>query len=493
MNDKFVESVVGARRRTRGVGTRLVVLALAVAMAGLPQMVRPAAAGTIDPNVVGFGASPSFINLNRTTTITVEIGTSYGAGLDNYRATVTAPGGGTATAWYNFTGAPLPETLSQVYGDASAGFRTAADEVGTYDLRLEYFNGVIFSLAGVSELQVTNMLRITFSTRSASDPFTSVHSCPVASEFVRGAKFIGGAFIQFESTGEYVNATNSPSAAGNITGAIFGATFNLNPAGSPPYWHSGWKFGWNIPTGQAKFYINASDGRGNFGSAVTGSAPHPRVTIVADTLVVSTKIVNSTGVERVSFAPGQTFRVEVNATYNDKQAHETVADPNPVDPYNGPLTTARGGQVKAHIGWGAFNATSSMFANTLTNLTLTYDSTTRIWSASFTIPTTTANRTAVQALITSSDGATPANTGAVFTTQFAIQAPPSPEIIEVEVPVDRSTGFEMPVVAGLSVVLLIVGLGIGFVVSRMRKGTSAAPMGEEKEAEKKPEDEWEER
>src|SRR3990172_1520609 len=95
MSDRFVENTVGKRRRTRG-GAAVVLILLAVGLAGTPYLARPVTAGALDPHVVAFGASPSYINLAMTTTVTVEIGSRYGAGLDNYLSTVFAPGGGTA-------------------------------------------------------------------------------------------------------------------------------------------------------------------------------------------------------------------------------------------------------------------------------------------------------------------------------------------------------------------------------------------------------------
>jgi len=465
-------------------GGRLGALLLAVVLLG-NWGVWSASAGIVDSHVLRFEAAPSYINLNKTTSIEVEIGTTYGAGLDNYRVTVTAPDGTTASAWYNFTAAP--QTLGRIYGNASADFMTAVDQVGTYDLRLEYWDGAAFTLAGMSELRTTNQLRIVLVIRSGSDPFISQHTCPVAQEFLRGAKFLGGGYVYYASTGEAVTAANS-NALGNVTGAFLGITRALK---APPLWHHAWKLPWNAPTGSQRFYLNASDGMGNFGSAVTGTAPFPRVAIVPDILVVTSRIMNGTGGETVTFAPGETLRIEVEARYDDKEAHETVDDPNPVDPYNGPLTTARGGQVKAHIGWGAFNATSSMFANTLTNLTLTFDPATGKWVGTYTIPANTQNLTAVQAVITASDIASPANTGTAFSTQFAIKAPPEPEVVEVPRDVLRSTGFELPVVAGLAILLLVVGLAIGMAASRRRGGGKSGEAPKRKEP--APEDEWEEK
>ena len=211
---------------------------------------------------------------------------------------------------------------------------------------------------------------------------------------------------------------------------------------------------------------------GNYGSAESGVAPSRAITIGPDILKVTPKLLNGTGVEKVSFAPGETLRVEADVRYNDKNARESVVDPNPVDPYSGPLTLTRGGVVKAHIGWGFFNATTSTYANLLVNLTLSYDSASQKWYGTYTVPTSTANLTAVQAVISASDGANAPNTGSAFTTQFTVQAPPTPVTIEVPVTVEKSTGFELPMVAGLAIVLLIVGLGVGMMLSRGKKASS---------------------
>ena len=439
------------------------ILALSLLLGAVPRV----AAEVIDGNVARFEAVPSYINLNRTTKVEVEIDASYGAGLDNYLVTVVTPGGGTSTSWYNFTAV---EAMNLTFGDPASGFAQRADEVGTYTLRLEYFNGTAYRLDGIAQLQVTDQLDVVFLIRSASNPATDVHSCPVASEFVRGAKFIGGAYVYYASTGEEVTGTNS-NAAGNITGAILGETRVLV---GPPLWHSAWYFPWDAPVGEVKFYVNASDGRGNVGSAVTGQGTNSRLTIVPDTLVVSARILNATGADSVNFAPGDTIRIVADVRYDDHAARNTA--------YEGPLNATRGGSVAVHLGWGAFNATSGRFANLLADVTLSLDVPTQTWIGTYAIPAGTANLTAVQGVVTAADGASPANTGAAFTTQFAIRTPAAPEILEVPVP-GPSTGFEMTTVSVIAVALLAAGMAVGFVVSRMRRknGGAAKPKAEKPE------------
>jgi hypothetical protein len=463
------ETGVGSKSRTRsGASERFLrtgVLALAVALATMSFWTPLARSEVVNGNVARFEAVPPMVNLNRNTSIEVEIFATYGAGMDDYRLTVIAPDASSVAVWYNFSAVG---TMAQVYGDAAAGFMTAVTQVGIYALRLEYFDGITYRVDGVAELEATDRLDVVLVLRSASNPATDKHSCPVASELVRGAKFIGGANIYFASTGEAVTDLNS-DAVGNITGAILGETHVLH---SPPLWHSAFYFPWDAPTGAVKFYVNASDGRGNFGSAVTGSGTSPRMTIVPDTLVVSTRIRNGTGPESVLFAPGNTIRLEVEASYTDHAANNFA--------YVAPLNGSRGGQVTAHIGWGAYNVTSGMFENTLTNLTLTLDTATQTWVGTYQIPASTANTTGLQAVVTASDGASPPNTGSAFTSQFAIRSPPVPQIIEVPVEVPGpSTGFEAMTVGLVAAVLLVVGLGIGFALSRMRGKKPEAPKVEE--------------
>ena len=95
-------------------------------------------ASAASPAVAGLVASPSFINLNRTTTVTLEIVASMGAGEDSYLVAAWAPDGTAAgSAWYNFTAVG---SMSKVLGNASSDFMTAVTQVGFYTLKAEWWN-----------------------------------------------------------------------------------------------------------------------------------------------------------------------------------------------------------------------------------------------------------------------------------------------------------------------------------------------------------------
>ena len=473
MSDKFVENTMGTRRRTRG-GAAVVLILLAVGLAGTPYLARPVTAGALDPHVVAFGASPSYINLAMTTTVTVEIGSSYGAGLDNYLATVFAPGGGTATAWYNFTAVGL---LSVTYGDATSGFNASVGLVGTYELQLEYFNGTAFSLAAVAQLLATDQLLVVTEAATASNEYTDVHNCPVAQEFQRGGEIIGRAYVRYASTGNFVNGTQTPSARGNITGTLLGLTKVLTWQNVYHFWRTAWFPTWNESLGVIVFTATASDGRGNFGVASSPSFGLTAWKIIPAILKVVPRIVNDTGVETVSFVRGDNLTIKARVTYEGHNAHNRA--------FPGPMNTTRGGQVTAVLGYGAYNATSGQFQFPLTTLILGLDPATQNWSATYQVRSTDPIRSDLQAVVSANDAApvTP-NTGMAYSTRFSIRAPtttPPPPDPPAPSGVD-------PLLAGLgAVVALVAGLGVGLAVARRRRGTKptekAAPREEE-------EDDW---
>jgi len=446
---------VGERR----VGINNILILGIVAILAISIVPMTASPAVVDDTFVGsFNASPSLINLNRETLVEVEIIQTHGDGLDNYQVTVVAPDGTEASAWFNFTALGI---LNLTLGDPSSGFMTAVDQVGTYDLKLEHHDGANYTLAGVEQVEVTDKLDIHLETRIASNEYTDAHSCPVSTDFQRGAEFVGMAFIYYASTGEPVTPDSSPNAAGNIFGTILGETLDLPFMSYAQNWHWVWFFPWDAPVGPAEFNVSASDGMGNTGTAVTGIEWNTAVNIGPAILTVTPQILNESGVESISYEQGETLTVEVNVLYEGHNAHNAE--------FEGPLTPDRDGKVIAHLGWGEFNATSSMYNETLTNLTLSYDSDTKNWVADYRIPEATANITNLQAVIIATDGADEVpNSGSAFTTMVRIQAPPPlppppPPPPEVE---ETDEGFSSAVVGGLAMVAMLAGLGVGIVIAR---------------------------
>src|SRR3990172_2280878 len=199
----------------RSAGSLAIVLAMVVAAMSLVLASPLAAADIVDPNVTGFAATPSYVNLNMTTSVAVTLGSVRGGGLDDYLVTVTKPGGSGASAWYNFTAVG---TISRQYGDAGADFATWIDEPGTYELRLDYFDGAAFTLAASSQLLATDELIVTTEAATASNEFTDVHNCPIAQEFQRGGEIIARAYVTYASTGDFVNGV--PAGRGDYRSRV---------------------------------------------------------------------------------------------------------------------------------------------------------------------------------------------------------------------------------------------------------------------------------
>ena len=444
-------------------GGRWAAVLLALALAGMWGG-RPASAEVVDSHVLSFGADPAYVNINFTTSISVTIGTSYGASSDNYTATVTKPSGSASTAWYNFS---TLGTLSVEYGNASGGFMTTVDEVGSYSLRLEYFNGTAFTPAAYATLLVTDELIVVTEAATASNEYTDVHNCPIAQEFQRGGEVIARAYVTYASNGQFVNGTANPAARGNITGTIWGLTKNLTWQNVYHFWRAAFFPAWNTSAGVFQFYVDASDGKGNFGSGVSFAFGLTAWKIVPAILKVVPAVLNASGGETVLFRPGETVTIKVAVTYEGHKAHNFA--------FPGPLNQTRGGQVNATLGAGTFNTATNMYATFLANMTLTLDVPTQTWIGNYQVPANQANLTDVQARISATDGTNPPNAGGAFTTRFAIKATPAPQIIEVpndiyhNATVTQSTGFEVPIVGGIAILLLAVGVGVGYVMSKMRK------------------------
>lgn len=431
-------------------------LVATLAVAALVPLLQPAVAAPLDTHVLRFEAMPDFINLNKTTTIEVEIGTSYGAGEDNYRATVIAPDSSEWSAWYNFTEIGA---LGMEFGNVTSGFMAAVTQVGSYDLFLEHFNGTAYNAAAFAQFLVTDRLKIVLEAATASNEFTDVHNCPIAQEFQRGGEIIARAYVTYASTGEYVDPAVVPSAEGNITGTLLGETKVLRWQSTYKFWRWAWFPMWNATTGAIVFTVDASDGLGNVGSVASPDSGLTAWKITPAILKVVTRLFNETGEETALFRPGETVTIEATVTYEGHNAHNFD--------FPGPLTHERGGQVEATLGWGSFDNAMGIYENYLANLTLSLDETTEKWYGTYSVPAGFPNTTDMQARVFAFDSNSPANAGSAFTSRFAVKQLPEPVEVPVEVPV--STGFELPVVVGLAVGLLVAGVAVGAFLYRLKQ------------------------
>jgi hypothetical protein len=439
-------------------------------------------AGAASPAVGGLVASPSFINLNRTTTVTLETVASMGAGEDNYLVTAWAPDGTAAgSAWYNFTAVG---SMSKVLGNASSDFMAAVTQVGFYTLKAEWWNSTsaAFEPAAEALLQTTDVLFVMTELAVASNPYTDLHNCPLAEEYQRGDEIIARGWVRYASTGEVVNGTLVPSAVGNVTGTLFGLTKTIayNKLG---FWRAAWFVAWDQALGPYVFTVNASDGRGNHG---TGASAPPgalgALRVIPATLKTSVWTANATtGTLSTAFYTGETVQVVVRSTYELHNAHNYVYTNTTSVLKNGsyPVGPDRSGAALAAIGYGAYNSTSGQYANNVANVTLTFDAATGTWRGTWAISSGTPLLPNMSLAVKVTDGAPTPNVGSASTT-FAALPLPAPEVRTQyvnkteTVEVLKPGALEGPVAYGLAGGLLAAGLAVGFVLSR-RGGGKAPP------------------
>ncbi len=401
-------------------------------------------------HVLRFEAVPPYINLNFTTSIVVEIGASYGAGLDNYQAVVTMPNGTKTSVWYNFT---TLGTISRVYGNRGLDFGAAVDQVGTYNLRLDFYNGTGFVPAAYATLSVTDILLVITEGAAASNEYTDVHNCPIAQEFQRGGEIIARAYVRYASTLGLLNGTTTPSAVGKVTGTLLGETKTLVWQKTYGFWRWAWYIPWNASVGTLNFTAVANDGMGNHGVGYSPASGLTAWKIVPAILKVTSRIMNQTSVDTVIFHPGDTMKIEAKVTYESHNQHNKA--------FPGALNTTRGGHVVATLGSGSYNVTSGKFANNLAIMVLTYNPASAKWTGTYQVKQNDPLTQDLRVVITATDGVSPPNTGTAFTTSFAFaspaEAPTSPPPVG---------GFDPLLVGGLAVLTLVAGLGAGWTVAR---------------------------
>ncbi|HKZ48515.1 MAG TPA: hypothetical protein VJ397_06990, partial [Thermoplasmata archaeon] len=326
-----------------------------------------------------------------------------------------------------------------------------------------------------AQFSATDQLLVITEAATASNEFTDVHNCPIAQEFQRGGEIVARAYVTYASTGDFVNGTETPSAKGNITGTLLGQTKVLAWQNVYHFWRAAFFPTWNQSTGVIVFTADASDGRGNRGTGSSFPSGLTAWKVTPAVLKVVPRVLNGSGAEAVVFEPGDTVRVEARVTYESHNAHNRA--------FPGPLNATRGGQVTAVLGYGAFNATSGLFATTVATLTLAHNAATENWSAAYVVKDTDPLRANLQVYISASDGAgSPPNTGKAFTTMLAFQAAP----LSPPPPPPTPTGLDPTVVVAISLVLLVAGVGAGLFLGRRGRGGTPSKA----EAKEKSEEEW---
>jgi hypothetical protein len=444
--------------------------------------------------VVAFGATPSFINLNMQTTVTLEVGTLVGGNEDNYLVTATAPDGSPAgSVWYNFTALGA---ISKVLGNSSADFMTNVTQVGFYALKAEWWNSssVAFEPAADAVLQTTDVLYVQTEFAAGSDPYADVHNCQLAEEFQRGDGIIARGYVRYASNGLIVNGTVTPTAKGNVTGTMLGSTKALNYNNAHFFWRAAWQLPWDQAIGVFQFTVDASDGQGNHGVGTSPAAGfYGSLKIKPAILPTDVWTENATsGAKTTAFYPGETVEIVAYPYYDQHLNHNyNFTDTNAtVKAQDYRLGPDRGGAVTATVGYGVFNATSNTFATQLAAPTMTFDSATNTWRGTWVVPATGAFAGNITVKVFATDGAATPNAGSGWAV-FAALPTPEPVTVTNTVYENRTVNQTVEVAPpgsmqgmvayGLAGIALAAGAGLGFVLAKRRGGGGAPSTGAPKE------------
>lgn len=443
-----------------------------------------------------FDVSPSYINLGMETNIEVEIIQSYGVNLDNYMVTVTAPDDTEFSAWFNFTSVG---SMSKSFGDDSSGFMTMVEQIGIYDIVLEYFDGANFTTVASNELSVTDVLVVIPVPHAPANTWAETHSCPITSEFERGNSIMMRAETLFLSTGEPVqrNATIT-TVTMDIPGVKLRDPLAADDAPDNEKYpqvttmylgHGGWGWQkrmvtlWDSAHGSFQAILNATDVYGNNGQGTR------TLRIVQSRLDVHMQTLNGT-TPQTDFEVGEAVNFVVNATYKDRGKTHGYEYHGPNDWGYLPMNTTRGDYVRITLGSG-YDPVIGEFTSDIAELNLTYDDATMMWIGSYNVMEANSDVTAKVEAYDTAPG-TP-NSGFTYMnlafveplivtkteTKYVNQTVNN--TVEIPVEIEKSTGFETPLVAGLAIIMLIVGLAVGMILFRKGKNKQV-PLQDEMDA-----------
>jgi hypothetical protein len=410
-------------------------------------------------------ASPGYINFGMTTSINV---TAPAAG--SYSIIVQKPSGSESSVPFTATASGQLDTI--VYGNATAGFGTVVNQVGTYNIFLTQGGQTV----GSANFYATNKLVVTMDLVTGG-------TCAYVQGVLRGGKLIPRFYIHYASNGvALTNDTaginiNFTTPAGTTEKANWDAGAKLFDNSVLPNWNYTYVGTWS-PT------VKASDGAGN--SAVYTYSGSP-FTISPAQLATSVQLIDAkTGLPIAAIASGEGINIVATITY-PKNAEPVTGFVAPLD------TAARGGSVTAVVGWGFWNATTNTFGGGAKNpggvigtVKMTYTGANGTWTGQFAgaaLPTIPTNATYAVA-VTSSDSASPPNTGLQVINLALASAPPGvattvtstsvSSLISTTVSTATTTLSQVVqqipaiVYAGI-VIVLILGLIVGMLVSRPRK------------------------
>ncbi|MGH9920803.1 MAG: hypothetical protein ACRD6W_18285, partial [Nitrososphaerales archaeon] len=279
------------------------------------------------------------------------------------------------------------------------GLRGVVNQVGTYNVFVEQGSQVV----GTTTFYATNKLVVTMDMVNGGE-------CTYIGSATRGEKMFPRFYVSYASNG--VHLTNdTPGISVNVT------LPDKSVASAP--WDSGAKLfvgklqpSWNYTyVGPWSPTATISDAAGNVAKYNYTGSPF---TIMPAQLSTNIQLVDSkTGQVVTSLYSGENVTIKATITY--------PANAEPAPGFVAPLdTAARGGVVQAQVGYGYYNASALTFGGSAKNpgtllgtVAMTYTGANGTWTGQYvagSLPALPAG-TLFQMVVTSSDSASPPNTG----------------------------------------------------------------------------------
>ncbi len=399
-------------------------------------------------------ATPGVVNLGMTSTVAVTAPVP-----GTYSVAVVKPNGTRVLLNYTFTA--QGQTENATFGNATSGFKSAVDQVGTYNIFVEQGSQVV----GATSLYATNKLNL------GMDLVTG-GTCTYISGGTRGTEMLPRFYITYASNGAPItNVTKGISVTyslpdGTIANAIWHPPSGTAPDQGGSGGDTGYYFGelfpnWNYAAvGTWDPTVTVSDAFGNTATYKYNGAPF---TVSPATFAMGVQLVNAkSGLLVAGLYDGESVAIKAAITY--------PTNAEPVPGFVAALdSAARGGQVDALVGWGFYNATTNTFGGKtpgglIATVAMTYSSSSSTWTGSFTaqaLPPLQAG-TNFMVVVTASDKASPPNTGLETLT-----LPPA----AVQTTTTTSTQTLTLVYAAIAANLL-TGVILGYVVRARRKSSS---------------------
>ena len=344
------------------------------------------------------------VNLGMSTSVVV---TAPAAGT--YTVVVVKPNGAQASLSLTFTSAG--QTQSAAYGNATAGFKAAVDQVGTYNIFLEQGSTIV----GTTSLYATNKLNV-------SMDMVNGGSCWYIAGATRGIKMFPRFYVTYASNGAPINnnITGIHVTYNYPDGTKLNASWHKPTTAAPDQGGSGGTTGFYIGKFQPNWnyttvgpWIPIAVVGDAFGNTATYKYTGPALNVAPATLATSVQLLDQTSKQLVSgLYDGQSVTVKAVITY--------PTNPEPVPGFVAPLdTAARGGVVNALVGWGFYNATTNSFGSAkspgglISQVALTYTGANGTWTGNYNVASlpTLAAGTNFLVVLSASDRASPPNTG----------------------------------------------------------------------------------